>query len=71
MDIDPAEVAKLRQPDVGHRWRTGRRRWSLLDDDGRAGVSDSWLRQCEAWTREFAWRYDAPGRGHLRPETVA
>lgn len=67
MDIDPAEVSKLRQPDVGIIGELGPA-LDLLDVP--QPPRDSWLRQCQAWTREFAWRYDAPGEGIYAPKLL-
>ncbi|MEJ2534142.1 MAG: acetolactate synthase 2 catalytic subunit [Gammaproteobacteria bacterium] len=67
MDIDPAEVSKLRRPDVGVVGELGPALDALqLPEPPR----DSWLRQCEAWVREFAWRYDAPGKGIFAPQLL-
>jgi acetolactate synthase-1/2/3 large subunit len=67
MDIDPAEVSKLRQPDVALVGELGPA-LDLLDTPAPPRVS--WLRQCEAWTREFAWRYDSPGAGIYAPKLL-
>jgi acetolactate synthase-1/2/3 large subunit len=67
MDIDPAEVDKLRRPDVG---MVGELAPALDRLDRAEPPRESWLRQCEAWTREFAWRYDAPGEGIYAPKLL-
>jgi acetolactate synthase-1/2/3 large subunit len=65
IDIDPAEVAKLRQPNVAIVGELE----PVLDAlcPAPAGASSTWSRQCAAWRREFAWRYDAPGEGIYAP----
>lgn len=70
MDIDPAEVAKLRRPDIAIVGELGPALEALeqyADSHDAPRVSDSWTRQCAAWTKEFAWRYDAPGEGIYAP----
>ncbi len=71
MDIDPAEVAKLRKPDialVGELAPGLAALEALVEEDGEVPrVNDSWVRQCAAWKKEFAWRYDAPGEGIYAP----
>jgi acetolactate synthase-1/2/3 large subunit len=65
IDIDPAEVSKLRRPDVAIVGELG----PVLDQlcPEPAGASASWAGQCESWKKEFAWRYDAPGQGIYAP----
>ncbi len=68
VDIDPAEIAKLRRPDVSVTGELGPIMDALCPEP--AGASDTWSRQCEAWKKEFAWRYDAPGEGIYAPELL-
>ncbi len=68
MDIDPAEIAKLRRPDVAIVSELAPALDQLCPEP--AGASASWPRQCEAWKREFAWRYDAPGEGIYAPKLL-
>ncbi len=74
MDIDPAEVNKLRRPDVAIIGELGPALEALAAhadaNDAAPRVSDSWVRQCAAWTKEFAWRYDAPGEGIYAPKLL-
>lgn len=74
MDIDPAEVAKLRRPDVAIVGELAPALEALSAhaeaSDAAPRVSDSWVRQCAAWTKEFAWRYDAPGEGIYAPKLL-
>jgi acetolactate synthase-1/2/3 large subunit len=65
IDIDPAEVSKLRRPDIAIVGELG----PVLDQlcPEPAGASASWASQCESWKRVFAWRYDAPGQGIYAP----
>lgn len=78
MDIDPAEVAKLRKPDVAIVGELGPALEGLAahaeaQDAASAssvGASDAWVRQCAAWKKEFAWRYDAPGEGIYAPKLL-
>jgi len=67
IDIDPAEVSKLRHANV-----------AIVGDLGAAldalqppsHEHRSWARQCAAWKKEFAWRYDAPGEGIYAPKLL-
>jgi len=68
VDIDPAEVAKLRRPDISIVGELGPVLDALCPEP--AGASATWGRQCEAWKREFAWRYDAPGDGIYAPRLL-
>ncbi len=74
MDIDPAEVAKLRRPDIAIVGELAPALEALerhADERGAAPrVSESWHRQCTAWQKEFAWRYDAPGEGIYAPKLL-
>ena len=67
MDIDPAEVSKLRSVAVGIVGELG----PAMDKLQPSSHGDSsWSRQCSAWRREFAWRYDAPGEGIYAPKLL-
>jgi acetolactate synthase-1/2/3 large subunit len=68
LDIDPAEVAKLRRPDVAV---IGPLAPALDALHPELGMRPSWKKQCAAWNREFAWRYDAPGDGIYAPKLLA
>jgi acetolactate synthase-1/2/3 large subunit len=65
VDIDPAEVSKLRRPDVAIVGELEPVLDALCPQSSDAGAG--WARQCESWKREFAWRYDAPGEGIYAP----
>ncbi len=64
MDIDPAEVSKLRRADVSV---VGELAPALEAMSDLAGVNQSWRQQCIQWKTEFDWRYDAPGEGIYAP----
>ncbi len=74
MDIDPAEVAKLRRPDIAIVGELTPALEALERHadrhDAAPRVADSWARQCAAWRKEFAWRYDAPGEGIYAPRLL-
>ena len=66
-DVDPAEVGKLRAPEV-----------ALVGDvkPGLAALSIEldiapWRDQCAALRAEHAWRYDAPGDGVYAPRLLS
>ena len=66
MDIDPAEIGKLR----ARRRRSDRRSGAR---DGRAAERPhiaAWRAQCKTLKTEHAWRYDAPGAGVYAPELL-
>jgi len=65
IDIDPAEMSKLRRPDIAIVGELAPVLDALCPQPAKA--SATWRRQCEAWKREFAWRYDAPGEGIYAP----
>ena len=64
IDIDPAEISKLRSANVAIVGEIG----SVLDAMTNVDPVDRhWRGQCAAWKKEFAWRYDAPGDGVFAP----
>ncbi len=67
LDIDPAEISKLRRAEVAVIGDLA----TALDGirPGTAGRA-SWRAQCAAWKKEFAWRYDAPGKGIYAPKLL-
>jgi acetolactate synthase-1/2/3 large subunit len=64
MDIDAAEVSKLRRADVSI---VGELEPVLNALSGLTEVNQPWRNQCIQWKKEFAWRYDAPGEGIYAP----
>ena len=64
MDVDPAEVSKLRTADVSV---VGDLKPALEAMSDLAVVNHSWREQCILWKAEFDWRYDAPGEGIYAP----
>ncbi len=64
VDIDAAEISKLRQADAGVAGELAPALDGLL---GATEVDARWRAQCGAWKQEFAWRYDAPGEGIFAP----
>jgi acetolactate synthase-1/2/3 large subunit len=64
MDIDPAEVSKLRKADVSI---VGELAPSLNALGELPEVNQPWRQMCIRWKQEFAWRYDAPGEGIYAP----
>ncbi len=67
LDIDPAEISKLRKADVAV---VGELAPALdaIRPENRARTT--WVRQCASWKKEFAWRYDAPGSGIYAPKLL-
>lgn len=67
LDIDAAEISKLRKADVAIVSELAPALEAIqLHDKVRA----SWLGQCAGWKKEFAWRYDAPGKGIYAPRLL-
>ncbi len=64
MDIDPAEVSKLRKADVSI---VGELAPSLEALGELPEVNQPWRHMCRRWKEEFAWRYDAPGESIFAP----
>ncbi len=67
IDIDPAEISKLRKADVAIVSELAP---ALKGIRPQRKVSASWRGQCESWKKEFAWRYDAPGDGIYAPKLL-
>jgi acetolactate synthase I/II/III large subunit len=72
LDVDPAEISKLRTADVPVVGPLG----PVLEDlvaalrgELRAGATEPWLDQMAAWRRRFPLRYDAL-EGALKPQQV-
>jgi acetolactate synthase-1/2/3 large subunit len=64
VDIDPAEVSKLRKADVSIVGELA----PVLDAlAGLPEVNQPWRHMCRRWKEEFAWRYDAPGESIYAP----
>jgi acetolactate synthase-1/2/3 large subunit len=66
LDIDPAEIGKLRRADVA---LAGDLSGSLDALHVRPSI-DEWRRHCLELRRLHAWRYDAPGEGVYAPELL-
>jgi acetolactate synthase-1/2/3 large subunit len=64
LDIDPAEISKLRRADVSV---VGELKPALKALSGETRVNRPWREQCVQWKKEFDWRYDAPGEGVFAP----
>jgi acetolactate synthase-1/2/3 large subunit len=67
LDIDPAEISKLRKADVAIVSELA----TALEAIRPANKARAaWVAQCNAWKKEFAWRYDAPGEGIYAPKLL-
>ena len=75
LDIDAAEIGKLRRADVpvvGPLKQVLRDLTSevrKLQDDGKARAPEAWVRQIAEWREEFPLRY-GKGGDMLKPQTV-
>jgi len=67
LDIDAAEISKLRKADVAI---VGELAPALEAIRTESKASESWCGQCEGWKKEFAWRYDAPLEGIYAPRLL-
>jgi acetolactate synthase-1/2/3 large subunit len=67
LDIDPAEISKLRKADVAIVSELAP---ALESIQPQRKANKGWVAQCKGWTREFAWRYDAPAKGIYAPKLL-
>jgi len=67
LDVDPAEVGKLRRPDVAV---IGELRHALTALTGRRYGTDDWRNACSESKRAHAWDYDMPGDGVYAPRML-
>ena len=67
LDIDPAEISKLRKADLAI---VSELKPALEGIRPANKARATWVSQCDAWTKEFAWRYDAPGKGIYAPKLL-
>lgn len=67
LDIDPAEISKLRKADVAIVSELAP---ALEGIQPEHKARASWCAQCVSWKKEFAWRYDAPGEGIYAPKLL-
>ncbi len=67
LDIDPAEISKLRKADVAI---VGELAPALERIRPERKANATWCAQCAGWKKEFAWRYDAPGEGIYAPKLL-
>ena len=67
LDIDAAEISKLRKADVAI---VGELAPALEGIQVERKANVGWVAQCEGWTKEFAWRYDAPAKGIYAPKML-
>jgi acetolactate synthase-1/2/3 large subunit len=67
LDIDAAEISKLRKADVAV---VGELAPALEGIRPNTRANATWCAQCEGWKKEFAWRYDAPGKGIYAPRLL-
>ena len=67
LDIDAAEISKLRQADVAIVSELAPALKGIRPENK---ANAGWLAQCQGWTREFAWRYDAPVKGIYAPKLL-
>jgi len=67
LDIDAAEISKLRKADVAIVSELAPALEGIRPEQT---ANESWRAQCAGWTKEFAWRYDAPGKGIYAPKLL-
>jgi acetolactate synthase-1/2/3 large subunit len=66
LDIDPAEIGKLRRADVALAGDLA----ASLDALHVRPTIGAWRRHCLKQKRQHAWRYDAPGDGIYAPDLL-
>ena len=67
LDIDAAEISKLRKADVAIVSELAPALEGIRPEHT---ANKGWRAQCAGWTKEFAWRYDAPGKGIYAPKLL-
>lgn len=67
LDIDAAEISKLRKADVAIVSELAP---ALEGIRPKRTANPGWRAQCAGWTKEFAWRYDAPVKGIYAPKLL-
>jgi len=67
LDIDPAEISKLRKADLAIVSELAPALEAIRPANK---AKTAWISQCDAWRKEFAWRYDAPGKGIYAPRLL-
>jgi acetolactate synthase-1/2/3 large subunit len=67
IDIDAAEISKLRKADVAIVSELAPALEGIRPEHQ---ANQGWRSQCAGWTKEFAWRYDAPGKGIYAPKLL-
>ena len=67
VDIDAAEISKLRKADVAIVSELAPALEGIRPEQT---ANSGWQAQCAGWTKEFAWRYDAPGKGIYAPKLL-
>ena len=67
VDIDAAEISKLRKADVAIVSELAPALEGIRPEQT---ANPGWQAQCAGWTKEFAWRYDAPGKGIYAPKLL-
>jgi len=67
LDIDAAEISKLRKADVAI---VGELAPALEGIRPENTANPGWRAQCAGWKKEFAWRYDAPVKGIYAPKLL-
>jgi acetolactate synthase-1/2/3 large subunit len=73
LDIDAAEIGKLRPADVHVVGPLAEVLGGMADRlraEGAAPPTEAWLRQLEEWRDEFPLRYSRNGGGMLKPQAV-
>jgi acetolactate synthase-1/2/3 large subunit len=67
LDIDAAEISKLRKADVAIVSELAPALEGIRPEHK---ANPGWRAQCAGWTKEFAWRYDAPAKGIYAPRLL-
>jgi len=67
LDVDPAEVSKLRRVDLA---LIGDLKHTLATLPHHSGEIRRWQRRCAQRVARYRWRYDAPGQGIYAPSLL-
>ncbi|MCB1051650.1 MAG: acetolactate synthase 2 catalytic subunit [Acidobacteria bacterium] len=66
VDLDPAEIGKLRGAHVAYSGSFE----SFFEACSQPPAIDAWQKQCALWKSSNPWRYDAPGEGIYAPRLL-
>jgi len=72
IDVDAAEIDKLRQADAAlpGDLKTNLQALTRALENRETACGDAWHTRCKTWKHQHAWRYDAPGETIYAPKLL-